>query len=253
MSDPAPHQSPRDMAFAPSLSPASFRSITVGDIDFVIGEIAEPEDRPFGLLAMATLPEGERPMYLRSMVVGLQAMALPSLSTFIDQACLLELDDESLAPLPFAGADGTTWHTASAEQRLAINARFDALYGDVLRQLDPSEDETEDHPGEAAPSVDPAVPTFDPVPVDYVGVAAPVSVRLAFPFHHEGKLVRQIGLRPPRYDHVEALTKGRIDRAVMIAEMAGVAVPVINALRWPDAERVVGVAMDMAPEFAKGG
>ena len=84
----------------------------------------------------------------------------------------------------------------------------------------------------------------------YLHKQAPVTVRLLFPFEHDGRIVRSIGLRPPRFDHVQAMIKGNIERTAMIAEMASVPVAVIEALRWPDAERVIGIAMDMAPDFA---
>jgi hypothetical protein len=89
---------------------------------------------------------------------------------------------------------------------------------------------------------------FLPHPVTYDKMPA-IVVPLAFPFTVDGLRVRSIKLRPPRLDYFQAESKGKISRSDMIAEMAGVPVNVINALRWPDAERVLAIAGDLIPNL----
>lgn len=90
---------------------------------------------------------------------------------------------------------------------------------------------------------------FKPAIVDYFAVPA-VVVPLSFPFKIDGLRVKYIKLRPPRLDYFRAQAHGQISRSEMIAEMAGVSVSVINAMRWPDAERVLAIAGDMSPDLS---
>lgn len=106
-------------------------------------------------------------------------------------------------------------------------------------------------PSIAAPTtVLPETPAFDPPEATYTRAPASVVV-LVYPFTMSGRKVRQITLLPPRMDYVRAAAAGDISRLDMIAEMASVPVDVLSALRWPDAERVLALAADLAPELAR--
>lgn len=100
-------------------------------------------------------------------------------------------------------------------------------------------------PVEAAP--DRAPPTLLSG-VTYEARAADVTVRLLYPFRLDGRRIRSISIRPPRFDHVEAVLAGQITRQAMYAEMTSLSPETFGALRWPDAERVIGICADMAPE-----
>ncbi|KQT48938.1 hypothetical protein ASG43_08885 [Aureimonas sp. Leaf454] len=101
---------------------------------------------------------------------------------------------------------------------------------------------------EAAPAEVP-VPPFAPSAATYDRVPA-VTVPLLHPFTAGGVRVRTIRLTPPRLDYIEARAAGRITRLEMVAEMASLPKDVIGAMRWPDAERILSFAADIAPDVA---
>jgi hypothetical protein len=106
-------------------------------------------------------------------------------------------------------------------------------------------------PEEAPATGEPEAPSFTPSPATYP--RAPGStVSLFYPFTMDGKTVRQITLVPPRMDYVRAVAAGDISRLDMIAEMAGLPSDVLGGMRWPDAERVLALAADLAPDLARG-
>lgn len=155
--------------------------------------------------------------------------SLPAIrdNTLAEIAALLPEANDA-APL-VDGTGDTIWKDATAAERAPILERLATMFAEHI-------------PPEVAPAA--------PATIEYADVTAPVTVRLAYPFVIDDTLVREVSLRPPRYGDVEGVLAGRIERSAMIAEMSGLSVDAINALRWPDAERVVGVAMDMAPQFA---
>lgn len=98
------------------------------------------------------------------------------------------------------------------------------------------------------PVVEVQVEPFTPTAVDYDDVPLMV-IPLAYPFTVDGLSVRSISLRPPRLDYIRAVASGDLVRADMIAEMAGLSVEAFNAMRWPDAERVLSAIADLAPDL----
>ena len=89
----------------------------------------------------------------------------------------------------------------------------------------------------------PPAAVYDEVPL--------ITVPLAFPFTVDGLSVRSISLRPPRLDYFNAMAAGRIAHSEMVAEMAGVSTSVLDALRWPDAERILAIASDLTPDLTR--
>jgi hypothetical protein len=105
-------------------------------------------------------------------------------------------------------------------------------------------------PSDIAPApADEPEPPFAPVAVTYDRVPA-VTVPLLHPFKAGGVRVRSVSLRPPRLDYVEARAAGRITRLELVAEMTGLSAEALGAMRWPDAERVLSFAADIAPDVA---
>lgn len=187
------------------------RRITADDVGLVIDTIPDEADRLLGLLACAS----------GASIHDVKALSPADLADAVTAAAAIE------------GVD---------EDRAEIIHRLDAIYGPQIKaaQAEQSGDSNVDD----APA--------DPEPVvKYMPVVAPVTVRLQYPFKVDDHAIRQITLHPPRFSDVQAVTGGKLERTAMIAEMAGLPVAAINSLRWPDAERVVGIAMDMAPEFVR--
>lgn len=182
--------------------------------------------RPLDLDIIKRINERDRHLALLALIADSTLPAMMG-KTLADIAALLPATDDAV-PL-VDGSDDTIWKDATAAERAPILERLATMFAEHI-------------PPEVAPAA--------PATIEYADVAAPVVVRLAYPFVIDDTLVREVSLRPPRYGDVEGVLAGRIERSAMIAEMTGLSVDAINALRWPDAERVVGVAMDMAPQFA---
>lgn len=172
------------------------------------------------------LDEGNRHLALLALV----ADTLPAIRDKTLGEIVAMLPDESA--ILEEGTGDTIWKKANRAQRAPILEGLVAMFAEHL-------------PAPTA-GVEPAAPAT----IDYFEVSAPVTVRLAYPFTVDGETVSEVSLRPPRYADVEGVISGRLGRTAMIAEMTGLSVDAINALRWPDAERVIGVAMDMAPQYA---
>lgn len=93
-------------------------------------------------------------------------------------------------------------------------------------------------------------------PIDLVqGVAydagGEIIVQLRFPFTLNGARFDRVTLLPPRLDHMEAHGRGQMTKLEVIAEMASMAPAHLRALRWPDAERVLSIAAEMAPDLVQ--
>jgi hypothetical protein len=146
-------------------------------------------------------------------------------------ARLLPADENGEPSVVIAdGAGDMKWRDASNADRAPILDKLASMFAEHLAESD----------GNASTTTK----------IEYVDVAAPVTVTLSYPFEIDGAAVREVSLRPPRYGDVESVLAGRMERSAMISEMSGMSVDAINALRWPDAERIVGIAMDMSPQFA---
>lgn len=140
---------------------------------------------------------------------------------------------------------GKAWRDASDVDRGPIVDALQSLFGEHITAAEKAELAEASGAAEADDPVDDIAAEYDMVP-------PVVTIRLQFPFSVDGHKIRQVSLRPPRFCDVQKVAAGKLERTAMIAEMAGLKVDAINALRWPDAERVVGTAMDMAPEHIGG-
>lgn len=77
-------------------------------------------------------------------------------------------------------------------------------------------------------------------------------VPLLFPMRFGETVVEEIRLRAPSYGEIERLTTGKTTRLELVATMAGITTAELRSLRYPDAERVFGGALDQIPDFARG-
>lgn len=188
--------------------------------------------RPLDLDIIKRINERDRHLALLALIADSTLPAMMG-KTLADIAALLPATDDAV-PL-VDGSDDTIWKDATAAERAPILERLADIFSE---HISPEV--------AAAATAEPAAPAQ----IGYADVTAPVTVRLAYPFAVDGNVVREVSLRPPRYGDVESVISGRLGRTAMIAEMSGLSMDAINALRWPDAERVVGVAMDMAPQYA---
>ncbi|BAP94480.1 hypothetical protein [Aurantimonas phage AmM-1] len=76
-----------------------------------------------------------------------------------------------------------------------------------------------------------------------------VRIALAWPVVIDGKTVSEVKLWPPVHDDVEAVVKGRMPQATMIARMAGMPDGFLSCLRFADSDLVVSIAMVVAPDL----
>jgi hypothetical protein len=77
-------------------------------------------------------------------------------------------------------------------------------------------------------------------------------VELLIPFEHLGKTVDAINLRPILFDHTLRWQQGEFRTSVaLLAHLAGEPESVIKMLRYPDADRVFAVMMDMLPALIR--
>ena len=142
----------------------------------------------------------------------------------------------------------------SGDEREALYEGLRALpeYEPTFERLQREEQERGVLDFKETPAVEPVEPPVDepfvPIAVTYDEVPL-IIIPLSFPFTIEGLAVRTISLRPPRLDFIQAVAAGDLARPDMIAEMAGLSVEAINAMRWPDAERVLSAAADLAPDL----
>ena len=126
---------------------------------------------------------------------------------------------------------------------MAAHTTDRAALFDRLRDM-PAEDTTVDAPtAPVAPPVTPAVVVYDDTPPI-------VTVPLAHPFTCDGVRIATIALRQPAFSDVEAVTAGDKSEMEMHANMAGISVAALRALRWSDAEMVTVAARHIAPDLA---
>mgnify|MGYP005995082183 CR=1 FL=1 len=86
-------------------------------------------------------------------------------------------------------------------------------------------------------------------PVSYKSRAPLVRIALSWPVVIDGRVIAEVKLWPPVHDDVEAVVKGRMPQATMIARMAGMPDGFLSALRFPDSDLVVSIAMVVAPDL----
>ncbi len=75
-----------------------------------------------------------------------------------------------------------------------------------------------------------------------------VRVRLFWPLTLDGQRLKWVSLWPPEHDDVEAVAKGRLSIADMVTRMAGLPDGVLGRLRVDDSDRIVSIALFLAPE-----
>jgi hypothetical protein len=203
---------------AASLAPTVVRIVPPGQ-----------EERLLALLAMVsevTLPE------LKSTSLGQIAGML---------ATAVQAEGRGDATVSFAAPSRASlaWQDASDADRAPFFEILRSMYGGYIEAAEKGET--------PAPESEEAA-TLDP-PAEYGRAAPIVTIRLQFPVIEQGRRIAAVNLWPPGYGAVQAVTKGRITRVDLVASMAGLPAAVIRALRWPDAERVVAIALDLCPDF----
>ncbi|MCK5932074.1 MAG: hypothetical protein KAG89_07860 [Fulvimarina manganoxydans] len=136
---------------------------------------------------------------------------------------------------------------------------------DIVRQADDEWEEREEiferlrQIADEAPALatpDTAVATPEPAPtpatprivVTYAGRPAPFIVHLENPLIADGDVIETIEIQPPAFGDTQAVRARVMTRHEMIAKQAGIDAQVLDALRSPDDERVVGAALLMAQE-----
>jgi hypothetical protein len=207
-----------ESAGAASLAPAVVRIVPPGQ-----------EERLLALLAMVsevTLPE-------------LKSATLGQIADMLAAAVRAEGRGDNRVSFVAPNHAGLTWQDASDVDRAPFFETLRSIYGSYI--------EAAEKPEQLA--TDSAETRTDELPVEYLRAAPLVAVRLQFPFTVDGKRIAVVSLWPPAYGAVQAVAKGEISRTDLVACMSGLPISAIKALRWPDAERVVAIALDLCPEF----
>lgn len=91
----------------------------------------------------------------------------------------------------------------------------------------------------------------EPAPVVTYDATPPlVIIPLRHPLVIDGARFRKIELRDPIFSDVASVLAGKMTEHELHANMAGVSVAALRALKWSDAEAVSAAARHIAPEFA---
>ncbi len=85
----------------------------------------------------------------------------------------------------------------------------------------------------------------------YAERAPAKTVTLAYPFALDGQTVETVGLLPPPFTDVEAVSAGEMAELEMIGGMAGLPLAALKAMRWPDIEAVTKAAQRLAPKIER--
>lgn len=75
-----------------------------------------------------------------------------------------------------------------------------------------------------------------------------VRVRLTWPLTIDGRRIREVSLWPPSHAAVEDVAKGRMSLADMVTRMAGLPDGALGCMRIDDSDRIVSIALFLAPE-----
>lgn len=171
-------------------------------------------------------------------VRDLAELRLDDVRQMVDAAAGVEGRD--LAPLELRPeTDDVFFGAATTEQRKPIVDRLAEAYGPRFA----------DEADETASAAPPRVPAVE---IGYDDTVAPVMIRLQYPITVDSARLAEINLYPPSYGHTQAVRAGRMTRHDMIAAMARIPPDALDGLRYPDAERVITAAFDMAPNLVDG-
>lgn len=157
-------------------------------------------------------------------------MTMDNVAAMLDAAAIAE--GVELAPIDLAPDTGDTiFGAAVANLRAPVVERMIAIYAGRIEQTD----------------ADDAAKSKPMVAIAYADTAAPVMIRLQYPIKVNGEAVATIEVLPPTFGAIQAVGTGAISQADMIAAMTGLPVEAIIGLRIPDAERLISIALEMAP------
>ncbi len=234
------HASAPDLGGVPKL-----RSLQAKDLPPIYDNIGSTEVRHLALLA--TMAECSIPDF-DGMTIG-RMVALANAA-----AAVTETGGRQPVDMP-EEAQGQKWGMARAAHRALVLNDLAETFADFDRTAEmakhlaalsrPSDLTLSDAPVTIRTIIE------DEPSVVYDDLAAPVVIRLAYPLTVEGVRLHEIGLRPPTFRDVRSVVDGGMSQLEMHANMAGISVGTLCALRWPDMENVAAAARHLAPELEK--